>query len=162
MKYKNKFKICVIIVFCIFFLFVKKLYSTPTFEKEFLEIYNKNTTHCFEVYIADTYIKRQHGLMFVQELRENMGMLFIYPRSQTVKMWMKNTLISLDMIFIKNNGKIVHISKKTTPHDLTPIGPNTKVLGVLEIKGGLSEKLKIKSDSTINHRVFNGNKKIKC
>ena len=162
MIYKNSFKISVILFLFIFFTYVKKSYSAPDFEIEQLQIYNGNKKFCFEVFIADTYDKRRHGLMFVKKLKENMGMLFVYPRSQIVKMWMKNTIISLDMIFIKKNGKIVYISPNTTPHDLTPLGPDTKVRGVLEIVGGLTEKLKINSSSTINHRVFNENKKIKC
>ncbi len=147
---------------CIFFITIKNLYSAPIFEKEFLQVYNGEKTFCFEVFIADTYIKRKHGLMFVKNLKKNMGMLFIYPKPQIVKMWMKNTIISLDMVFVKKNGRVVHINNNTKPHDLTPLGPDMKVLGVLEILGGLSEKLKIMPGSTINHRVFNGNKEIKC
>ena len=94
--------------------------------------------------------------MHREHLNQKEGMLFLYPYNQEIKMWMKNTLISLDMIFFDNRGKIIEIFKKTTPKDLTPIGPNVKLKGVLEINGGLTSYLNINKGDLIIHPSLNG------
>jgi uncharacterized membrane protein (UPF0127 family) len=85
-------------------------------------------------------------------------MLFIYPKNQVIKMWMKNTLIPLDMIFIKDNGEIEKIFKMTTPKDLTVLGPEIKLKAVLEINGGLTTYLDIKKGDYILHESLKENK----
>ena len=89
-------------------------------------------------------------------IKQNEGMLFIYPKNQVIKMWMKNTLIPLDMLFIKGNGEIEKIFRMTTPKDLTPLGPDVKLKAVLEIQGGLTTYLKIKKGDYIIHKSLNG------
>ena len=85
-------------------------------------------------------------------------MLFIYPKNQVIKMWMKNTLIPLDMIFIKDNGEIEKIFKMTIPKDLTVLGPEIKLKAVLEINGGLTTYLDIKKGDYILHESLKENK----
>jgi uncharacterized membrane protein (UPF0127 family) len=110
-----------------------------------LQIVNdKEVVAEFMIKIAKTIHDRQTGLMFVTELPENQGMIFENEREQQTGMWMKNTKISLDMIFIDKNNKIVAIKSRAVPESLDIISTDAKVLKVLEINGGLSEKLGIK------------------
>ena len=85
----------------------------------------------------------------------NQGMLFIYPYNQHVTMWMKNTLIPLDMIFINENGSIEDIVYMTTPNSLSHITIKKRVKAVLEINGGLSKYLKINKGDKIIYSTFN-------
>lgn len=88
------------------------------------------------VEIADTERRRATGLMFRTRLAPNSGMLFLFPRAQPVRMWMKNTLIPLDMLFFDPQGTVIHIEENVQPHDLTPRGPDSPAAAVLELAGG--------------------------
>ena len=127
-----------------------------TFQKSSLTIQTKDSEYIFNIEIAVTEKERSRGLMYRKELKQTEGMLFLYPEKQIIKMWMKNTLIPLDMIFINNNGKIMDIFKMTIPKDLTPIGPDVKLKGVLEINGGLTSYLNINKGDFIIHPTLNG------
>ena len=127
-----------------------------TFQKSSLTIQTKDSEYIFNIEIAVTEKERSRGLMYRKELKQTEGMLFLYPEKQIIKMWMKNTLIPLDMIFINNNGKIIDIFKMTIPKDLTPIGPDVKLKGVLEINGGLTSYLNINKGDFIIHPSLNG------
>ena len=127
-----------------------------TFQNSSLTIQTKDSEYIFNIEIAVTEKERSRGLMYRKELKQTEGMLFLYPEKQIIKMWMKNTLIPLDMIFINNNGKIIDIFKMTIPKDLTPIGPNVKLKGVLEINGGLTSYLNINKGDFIIHPSLNG------
>ncbi len=97
----------------------------------------------FEIEIADTIAKKTRGLMFRKELPRNRGMLFIFKSPQIINMWMFNTKISLDMIFIDENNKIVKIAQNTKIMSSTIISSEQKSLSVLEINAGLTKKFKI-------------------
>ena len=94
----------------------------------------------FQVEVAQTPSDMARGLMFRTQLADNEGMLFMYPTPQPVGMWMKNTPLSLDMIFCGSDGKILAIYEKTTPYSLRTIGPVMKTAQVLEILGGTVQK----------------------
>ena len=130
--------------------------NKTTFQKSSLTIQTKDSEYIFNIEIAVTEKERSRGLMYRKELKQTEGMLFLYPEKQIIKMWMKNTLIPLDMIFINNNGKIMDIFKMTVPKDLTPIGPDVKLKGVLEINGGLTSYLNINKGDFIIHPSLNG------
>jgi uncharacterized membrane protein (UPF0127 family) len=95
-------------------------------------------------YIADTPIKRTQGLMHVTDLHDNEGMLFIFNPPRHVSMWMKDTVISLDILFIKADGTIAHVHKEAKPLSLRSIPSIYKVKWVLELKAGVAEKLKLR------------------
>jgi uncharacterized membrane protein (UPF0127 family) len=99
--------------------------------------------HRFKVWVADTAPRREQGLMFVKHLDEDTGMLFLYPSARRISMWMKNTYIPLDMLFIRNDGRITRITKRAKPESLDIIDSDSDVIGVLEIAGGVAEKLDI-------------------
>ena len=119
------------------------------FNKSNLTIKTENEEYFFNVEVASTYEQRSIGLMNRSELNQNDGMIFIYPKPQLVKMWMKNTYIPLDMIFIKENGEIDTIIKMTKPLELKPLGPETFIKAVLEINGGLTTYLNIKEGDIV-------------
>ncbi len=100
--------------------------------------------HTFEISIADTPEKRAKGLMHVKNMPDNNGMLFKFESPRVINMWMKNTYIPLDMIFINENHIVIGIAKNTTPHSLENISSKKPAMYVLEINGGLSDKYNIK------------------
>ena len=124
------------------------------FEKGLLKIQTNNNEYIFNIEIAASYKQRSLGLMHRKTLGQNQGMIFIYPKEQIVKMWMKNTYMPLDMIFIKKNGIIESIIKMTKPRDLTPIGPNLPVKAVLELNGGITTYLNIKKGDRVIHKYI--------
>jgi uncharacterized membrane protein (UPF0127 family) len=99
--------------------------------------------HRFKIWIADTEARREQGLMFIEHLDEDTGMLFVYPSARRIAMWMKNTYISLDMLFIRGDGRVTRVVKRAKPESLDIIDSNNEVSGVLEINGGIAEKFGI-------------------
>jgi uncharacterized membrane protein (UPF0127 family) len=108
----------------------------------------------FTVEIADTDELRSRGLMFRQRLPEDRGMLFDFGEPRPVSMWMKNTYISLDMLFIREDGTIAYIAENTVPKSLDTIGISEPVLAVLELAAGTSRKHGIRAGDTVYHRLF--------
>jgi len=108
----------------------------------------------FTVEIADTEALRQRGLMFRQRLPEDRGMLFDYGHPQPVAMWMKNTYIPLDMVFIRADGTVAYVAENTVPHSLDPVGVREPVLGVLEVAAGTAKRIGLRPGDTVYHRIF--------
>jgi uncharacterized protein len=119
-----------------------------------LTIATEGDATMFTVEIADTDLLRARGLMFRQRLPEDRGMLFDFGSPRKVSMWMKNTYISLDMLFIREDGTIVYIAENTVPKSLDTIGVNEPVVAVLELVGGSAKRLGIRSGDTVYHRIF--------
>ena len=128
------------------------------FKTDTVSIKTKTSEYIFNIELAISPQERSRGLMHRQSISQNEGMLFVYPKNQVIKMWMKNTLIPLDMIFIKDNGEIEKIFKMTTPKDLTALGPEIKLKAVLEVNGGLTTYLDIKKGDYILHESLKENK----
>ncbi len=110
--------------------------------------------HLFNIWVADTDPHREQGLMMVKSLAPNTGMLFIFDRPERVQMWMKNTLIPLDMVFIDTEGRIDSIAANTTPMSLKIIDAKNPVLAVLEIAGGSAATSGIKAGAIVKHPAF--------
>ncbi len=110
--------------------------------------------HCFAVDIADTEEERRRGLMFVRHMEDDRGMLFLFERAAIQSFWMKNTYISLDIIFIGPDGKIANIAERTEPLSERSVLSSGPVLAVLEINGGLAEKLGIRAGDLLLHPAF--------
>lgn len=150
------------LIFLIFFVLTAKSFA---YDQNFnqinknynvkLEVFdnNKKITN-FVVAIADNDEKRQYGLMNLKYLSSKKGMLFIFAEPSIINMWMKNTLISLDMIFINQNNEIVAIKEYATPKSLDVISSMKTVDKVLEINGGLSKKYGIKIGQKIVYENF--------
>ncbi len=105
----------------------------------------------FRVEVAADEDSRALGLMNRPQMSSGAGMLFIYPTEQPVAFWMKNTLIPLDMIFVKANGQVAHIHHNAIPLDLTAIPSRTPVRYVLEINGGMAANLGLSVGSLMQH-----------
>ena len=95
-------------------------------------------------YLADTPAKRAQGLMHVTDLPENAGMLFVFSQPRQVSMWMKNTVISLDILFLNPSGRIVKIHKNVEPLSLASVPSHARVKWVLELNAGVAEKLNLR------------------
>jgi uncharacterized protein len=108
-----------------------------------LTIRSANGTHEFTVEVAATPQQQERGLMFRKSLAGDRGMIFPYSPAQEVAFWMKNTLIPLDIIFIRTDGTIARITK-AKPMDETPLPSGEPVATVLEIRGGRAAELGIK------------------
>jgi uncharacterized membrane protein (UPF0127 family) len=108
----------------------------------------------FEVRLADTPETRQRGLMYVTALEPRHGMLFDFRETREVGMWMKNTPLSLDMLFIDAAGVIRRIAAETRPFSTETIRSGVPVRAVLEIRGGLAAELGIEPGDRVVHRIF--------
>jgi uncharacterized protein len=97
--------------------------------------------HEFRVWVADTEPRAQQGLMFVRDLPEGEGMIFPLEPPRVETMWMKNTYIELDMLFIDAGGRVVKILARAHPLSLDTLSSGGAVSAVLELKGGVAAKL---------------------
>lgn len=130
--------------------------GAAAFERQTLEIATKTGVHVFSVEVATTDAERAQGLMHRKELPEGTGMLFDFKRDEPVAMWMKNTYVPLDMIFITADGRIHRIAENTTPMSERIIPSGGPVRGVLEVVAGTAKKLGIAPGDRIGHPMFSG------
>ena len=119
-----------------------------------LEIVTKNGVHVFSVEMATTDAEREKGLMYRKELPDGKGMLFDFSPEQQISMWMKNTFISLDMIFIRADGRILRIAENTEPQSLAIISSGGLAKGVLEVIAGTAQKYGIAPGDRVAHPLF--------
>ena len=109
----------------------------------------------FKVWLADTPQRDQQGLMFVRSMDEHEGMLFLFEDSKDpVSMWMKNTYIPLDMLFMNAKGQVDYIKVNATPQSLAIIRPPHAEYAVLELNGGAAQRLGIHEGDTVVHPAF--------
>ena len=114
------------------------------FDKERLVIVSDDgSEHTFDVYVAGNWEQRNRGLMFVRHLPETSGMLFVHEQPGMYAMWMKNTFISLDMVFIRADGSVSSVIQDTKPRSLKSQGSVEPVLYVLELNAGVTRRLGI-------------------
>lgn len=116
-----------------------------------LSIQSATGTHQFTVEVVDTPESRAKGLMYVQELADDAGMLFDFKEVRPVSFWMRNTFIPLDMLFIEPDGTVLNIHVNARPHDTTSIPSAGPVQFVLEIAGGRSVELGIEAGDQVSH-----------
>jgi uncharacterized membrane protein (UPF0127 family) len=119
-----------------------------------LEIVTKSGVQMFSVEMAVTDKEREVGLMYRKELADGRGMLFDFTPEQPISMWMKNTFISLDMIFIGANGRILRIAENTEPQSTRIISSGGPAKGVLEVIAGTARKYGIAPGDQIVHPLF--------
>jgi len=112
--------------------------------------------HDFTIEIARTADQHARGLMYRRELAKDHGMLFVYDPVRAVSMWMKDTYIPLDMLFIKPSGRISRIHERAAPRNRAPIPSGGPVKAVLELRGGTVERLDIATGDTVAHAAFDG------
>ncbi len=110
------------------------------------------TTRAFTVEIAGSSMEQAKGMMFRTGLADNMGMIFPFPQPKPASFWMKNTVIPLDIIFIRPNGTIESIAQNTVPYSTDPVEAGELVTAVLELRGGLTAELGINAGDIVEWR----------
>ncbi len=117
-------------------------------------VVGSDTATMFTAEIADTEILRERGLMFRHIMPPDNAMLFDFGKPRPVAMWMKNTNISLDMLFIRADGTIAAIAENTVPQSLDIVSVQEPVLGVLELAAGTVKRLNLHTNDKVFHRIF--------
>ena len=110
--------------------------------------------HSFQVEVARNQNDRAQGLMFRRSMAPDRGMLFDFERVEPVSMWMQNTYLSLDMLFVRPDGTIARIAANTEPLSTRTIPSGEPVLSVLELNAGTAARLEIKAGDRIEHPLF--------
>lgn len=119
-----------------------------------LTIESSGAVHSFAIEVMDTPQERAQGMMFRESLGPDAGMLFIFEETRPVSFWMRNTLIPLDMVFIRENGIIANVHANAIPHDETSVPSDGPVRFVLEIPGGRAAELGIKAGDRVVHPLL--------
>jgi len=136
----------------------RALESLDAFPRSQLEIRTAAGSQRFIIWIADTPGRSEQGLMFVRSLPADRGMLFPLERPGVMRMWMKNTHIALDMLFIDAHGEIIYIKHDATPESeaiiTTPAPVITPVKAVFELAGGECARRHIEQGDRVVHPVF--------
>lgn len=128
--------------------------QTPEATLEQLEIVTASGTHRFSVEVMRTDEQRARGLMHRRFMPEDRGMLFDFKREEPVSMWMKNTYLSLDMVFIDKTGRVVNVAENTEPLSERIIPSAAPVLAVLEVNAGTARRIGLKAGDHLRHSLF--------
>ncbi|MFO0388521.1 MAG: DUF192 domain-containing protein [Alphaproteobacteria bacterium] len=119
-----------------------------------IEIVSGKESHFFTIETPKTPEEQALGLMYRTSLAEDRGMLFMFKNQPIAMMWMKNTYISLDMLFLDKSGKILYIAHSTTPESTDIITAGKPTAAVLELAGGICKKLGISEGDIAKHPHF--------
>jgi uncharacterized protein len=128
--------------------------TSPGFAKEIITIRTAKGKLQLNTEIAESIPQLTYGLMQRTSLADDAGMLFVYPKPQNAGMWMKNTLIPLDMLFIDEKGTITHIHANAQPGSTDTITASKPSRAVLELAGGAAQRLGIAVGDSVSFRVF--------
>lgn len=123
-------------------------------ERSELVIETTTGEHSFSVELARTPEERALGLMFRDQLPADAGMLFVYAHEQPIGMWMKNTLIPLDMVFIASDGRILQIVERAVPLSTQIIASEQPARAVLELNGGTADRLGLAPGDQVRSEAF--------
>lgn len=126
-----------------------------SFKKSPLAIKTAKGLHKFNVELAISDQQQSQGLMYRRSMAISAGMLFDYRIPQRIRMWMKNTYIPLDMIFIDEHGSVINIAERTIPLSEAVISSKGRARAVLEVNGGTASRLGLKPGDTVLHAIFN-------
>ncbi len=121
---------------------------------EKLQIVTSSGAHEFSVEVMHTEAQRERGLMFRRSLPANQGMLFDFQVERPIAMWMKNTFLPLDMIFISRDGKVVGVAENAEPLSETIIPSGVPVYSVLEVNAGAAASIGLKIGDSVRHPLF--------
>jgi uncharacterized protein len=125
-----------------------------SFSTSELTIVSATGPHRFTVEVAATPAQMQQGLMFRRTMASDAGMLFDYKTPTAATMWMRNTLIPLDMLFVDAQGRIVNIRERAVPQSLDVIAAAGPVRAVIELNGGTAARLGIAPGDQVQHPIF--------
>ena len=119
-----------------------------------LTIVTESGRHAFQVELADNDASRAQGLMYRRSLAPDRGMLFDFKRVEPISMWMQNTYVSLDMLFIRPDGTVARVATNAEPLSTRTIPSGEPVLAVLEVVAGTAARLGIKPGDKVEHPLF--------
>ncbi len=119
-----------------------------------LTIVSGEESHAFTVEIADTPRSRTRGMMFRDSMGEDEGMLFLYDQPRAASIWMKNTEVSLDILYVLPDGEIAKIARNAVPGSLESLASGVPVLAVLELAGGRANALGVMPGDVVQHPAF--------
>jgi uncharacterized membrane protein (UPF0127 family) len=119
-----------------------------------LEIATRSGVRSFDVELAIDEVQRARGLMYRRSLPAGRGMLFDFGTERDVAMWMQNTYVSLDMVFIRDDGRIVRVAERTTPLSTATVESGAPVRFVLELPAGSAKALGIAAGDRVAHRLI--------
>jgi len=126
------------------------------FERDTLSIVaRRGDVFEFNVELAETSEQKSRGLMFRREMADNEGMLFLHRRDRVLTMWMANTFLPLDMLFIERDGTIARIEENTIPQSRDVISSRKRVRAVLELNAGTARNLGISAGDKVVYEQFN-------
>ncbi len=129
--------------------------ALQTFEKSPLTIQSQTgQSHAFTVELALTDAQKTQGLMFRRALAADAGMLFVYDSDREIAMWMYNTFIPLDMLFLAADGRVVHVHERAVPQSTATISSRQPARGVLELPGGTAARLGLKAGDRVIHPLL--------
>jgi len=135
-------------------LAVNNTVKADSFKVEIVKVKSAKGEFYFNTEIAQTDREREKGLMYRKSMARDAAMLFLWDTDQPIQMWMKNTNIPLDMVFIRSDGKIANIAHKTTPNSRRLLSSKGQVRAVLELSAGTAEKIGLAEGHQVFHRVF--------
>jgi uncharacterized membrane protein (UPF0127 family) len=133
--------------------------SAHAMRRETLKLITAQGTHTIDVEVTETPAEKAQGLMFRTRLADTSGMLFFYDTPQEITMWMRNTYIPLDMVFIRADGVVHRIEARTEPLSENIVASKGDVTACLELAGGAAERLGLKPGDKVEHRFFKPAKK---
>jgi uncharacterized protein len=119
-----------------------------------LTIVTANTATMFSAEIADTDAARERGFMFRQVMPQNQAMIFDFGTPKPAAMWMKNTLVSLDMVFVREDGTVAAIAENTVPKSLDTISVQEPVRGVIELAAGTAKRIGLHKNDKVYNSIF--------
>jgi uncharacterized membrane protein (UPF0127 family) len=126
----------------------------PRLNLEKLDIVTSSGTHAFSVEVMRSEPERERGLMFRRFLAKDRGMLFDFNAERVVMMWMKNTYLPLDMIFIARTGKVIGVAENAVPLSEKIISSGVPAYAVLEVPAGTVARLGLRIGDSVRHSVF--------
>lgn len=126
----------------------------PERPRENLQIVTSSGPHPFRVEVARTTEQRVKGLMCRRAMARDQGMLFTFDGETPIHMWMKNTYLPLDMVFVSRHGQVTSVAANTTPFSLDLISSGTPAYAVIELNAGVASELGIAEGAKVEHPVF--------
>ena len=131
--------------------------QVPTIDfgpRESLTVVSNDTPHVFSIEVADTQPELSRGMMYRETVPVNEGMLFEFGEERIVSIWMKNTSVFLDVIFVRADGRILKIEHSAKPFSLRSMSSEAPVTAVFEIAGGQANALGIRPGDVLQHSYF--------
>lgn len=141
-------------LFVVFNVLVAGAVSAGGLKRDTLVLITGGKRHSIEIEIAESAQQKATGLMFRRSLARRAGMLFPYKQPQELTMWMRNTYIPLDMVFIAKGGVVHRIEENTEPFSERIIASKGKVVAVLELAAGVARELGLKPGDKVEYAAL--------